>query len=155
MNERWIKRVDFRWHAFVGAVYSCPTEGLAWPNAVGHWSVRDLLVHISSWEREFLKAMPLILSDQRLPRYSTTYGGIDAFNALEQELAKGLSQNEVLRELFETHERLLAAVRSIRSTLLLGQARRRERLIRRLRQDTYGHYAEHTAQLGAWATGLS
>lgn len=134
-------------------VNSYPPDAMAQTNAAGAWSVRDLLAHISSWEEEFLKAMPLILADQRLPRYSTVYGGIDAFNAQEQVRAKGMSQGDVLRRLTETHERLVAAVHSLPS--MAGHPRRRERLTRRLRQDTYQHYAEHTAQLHAWREGTA
>jgi uncharacterized damage-inducible protein DinB len=149
-NDSWIKRIDSGWQALLEAVNSCPPEALARPNVLGEWSIKDLLAHVSSWEGEFLKAAPLILADQRLPRYSTTYGGIDAFNALQQERARGLSQAEVSRQLTETHEKLLAAVHSLTSSRRLeGQPRRRDRLLRRLRNDTYGHYAEHTAELRA------
>ncbi|HZP26929.1 MAG TPA: DinB family protein [Dehalococcoidia bacterium] len=142
--------MDSGWQELLATVKSYPPEELTRPNVIGAWSVKDLLVHISSWETEFLQAMPLILADQRLPRYSTTYGGIDAFNALVQERAKGLPQDEVLRAFAQSHERLVAAIRSLAPALLQGRPRTHQRLARRLRQDTYGHYAEHALELPRW-----
>jgi hypothetical protein len=52
-----------------------------------HWSVRDVMNHITTWENEALKALPVIMEGKRLPRYM----GIDAFNAREQERKRHLS----------------------------------------------------------------
>ena len=71
----------------------------------GNWSVRDIIAHLTSWE-EALKHLPLILNGGKPPRYSVTYGGIDAFNALITERKKDVSLTEVLMELDQTDSRL-------------------------------------------------
>lgn len=43
------------------------------------------------WHEEALKHLPAVLEGRRPPRYSVTYGGIDAFNAQMTKLKGGLS----------------------------------------------------------------
>ena len=116
----------------------------------GHWSVRDVLAHVTTWEEEALKALSLILEGKSLPRYSTTYGGIDAFNAREQARKRGLSLDHVRGELAATHRRLLAFLSDIPER----DSATERRLLRRIRLDTYSHYREHTAQIAAWRRPL-
>jgi hypothetical protein len=81
------------------------------PAVQGTWSVRDILAHVTTWEEEALKHLPLIAKGGRPPKY-VTYGGIDAFNAQMTEQKRGLSASDVLRQLDETHRRLIDYVQS-------------------------------------------
>jgi hypothetical protein len=108
--------------------------------------VRDIVAHVTTWEEEALKHVPLILTGGRPPRYSVTYGGIDAFNAQTTERKRRLSLSEVLRQRDEVHNRLIDFVRSIADDQLSGTSRAR----RRLRLDTYGHYPVHTQPIRKW-----
>ena len=120
------------------------------PGVVGHWSIRDVLVHVATWDEEALKALPIILDGGRLPRYSDLYGGIDAFNAQAQENKRGLSlECRCLAEFEETHQRLLAYLDCVPDAAFATEGR----FLRRLRQDTYGHYREHVEQIRAWRRG--
>ena len=65
------------------------------PGVTGAWSVRDTLAHVTSWEEEALKHLPLILKGGTPPRYSVHHGGIDAFNARMTEQKRNLSLSEV------------------------------------------------------------
>jgi uncharacterized damage-inducible protein DinB len=123
-----------------------PEAALTTPGVSGDWSVRDLLAHITTWEGEFLKALPTILADKRVPHYSTLYGGIDAFNAQQQEQSRTLSLAGVRAAMDKTHAALLDAVRETPTQ----EKRIEARLRRRLRQDTYHHYGVHIAQLEEW-----
>ena len=93
--------------------------------------------------REFLKAVPLILAGERLPRYSDLYGGIDAFNALTQERTRARTVPEVRSDLTSTHTLLLETL----SAMPVQIPRVEARLRRRLKQDTYLHYREHVSQI--------
>ncbi len=122
-----------------------PDSALNEPGAVGHWSVRDLLWHIATWEEEALIALPVILEGRTLPRYAR-YGGIDAFNAREQDRKRGITLAELKLNLAASHERLMAYLASVPETAYAQEGR----FLRRLRQDTYGHYREHAAQVVRW-----
>ena len=113
---------------------------------MGRWSIRDVLAHVATWEEEALKALPVILDGGRLPRYSNLYGGIDAFNAQAQERKQGLTLEQVLEEMEETHQRLLSFLDGVAD----GAFARENRFLKRLRQDTYGHYREHAGQIRVW-----
>jgi hypothetical protein len=75
-----------------------------------------------------------------------TYGGIDAFNALMTERKANLSLDDVRREFFETHARLVDYIVSLPPERILAEPRFR----RRLKLDTFGHYPIHTADILAW-----
>src|SRR5215213_8223378 len=109
------------------------------PGVQGRWSVRDILAHVTTWEQEALLHLPVILQGGRPPRYSTTYGGIDAFNALTTTQKKQLPLSEVLRELDQVHARLLEYIQAAPDELFATETRFR----RRLRLDAYGHYPKH------------
>ncbi len=98
------------------------------------------------WEEEALKHLPLILTGAKPPRYSVTYGGIDAFNAQMTELKKHLSLSEVLRQQADTHRRLIEFIQGAPEDQLIRETRFRHRL----RLDTYGHYPKHAETIRQW-----
>ena len=93
-----------------------------------------------------MKAIPIVLDGSRLPRYSQLYGGIDAFNAKTQTDRKHLPLTQVQADMWATHQRLVAVVERLPANALVSGGR----LARRLRQDTYSHYWEHTAHVMEW-----
>jgi hypothetical protein len=116
------------------------------PGVVGDWSVKDILAHVTTWEEEALKYLPLIAQGGRPPRYSVKYGGIDAFNAQVTERNRGLSLAEVLRQRDETHRRLIDYIQSVPEE----QFTRETPFRHRLRLDTYSHYPIHTRMIREW-----
>lgn len=110
------------------------------------WSVKDIIAHVTWWEEEALRHLPIIVEGGRPPRYSVTYGGIDAFNAQKTGEKRPLSLEKVLRERDETHSRLIEYLQSVPEKYLEGDTRFR----RRLRLDTYGHYSGHTEAIRKW-----
>jgi hypothetical protein len=119
------------------------------PGVTGAWSVRDILAHVTTWEEEALKYLPLILEGGKPPRYSVSYGGIDAFNARMTEKKSGLSLAEVLRQLDDTHRRIIGLIQGAPEDQLTRETRFR----RRLRLDTYHHYPQHAEAIRKWRQG--
>jgi len=116
------------------------------PGVTGDWSVRDIIVHVTWWEEEALTHLPLILAGGKPPRYSVTYGGIDAFNARMTEQKRNLSLSEVLRQRDDTHRRLIDFIHSAPEDQFI----RETRFCRRLWLDTYSHYPKHTEAIWKW-----
>jgi hypothetical protein len=119
---------------------------MAEPGVMGSWSVKDIIAHVTWWEEEALKHLPLILKGGKPPRYSKTYGGIDAFNAQMTEQKRDLSLPQVLRQMNETHRKLVGYIQSVSEE----QFRRETRFRRRLRLDTYSHYPKHAKAVRVW-----
>ena len=115
-RRQLLKRLDTAWEAFKASYAGLSDSELLKPGVTGAWSVRDIIAHVTAWEEEALKYLPLILEGGKPPRYSVTYGGIDAFNARMTEQKSGLSLAEVLAQQDETHRRLVALVQSVPAT---------------------------------------
>jgi hypothetical protein len=145
-KEQLLKRLDKAWEAFKASYAGLSDSELMEPGVTGAWSVRDLIAHVTWWEEEALKHLPLVLDGGRPPRYSVTYGGINAFNALMTERKSHLSLSEVLQEQDDTHRRLVAFIESAPEDQFLRETRFRYRL----RLDTYSHYPIHTEGIRKW-----
>ena len=145
-RQQLLKKLDKAWAAIKESYAGLPDAQLTQPGVMGDWSVKDILAHVTTWEQESLKYLPLIIQGGRPPRYSTKYGGIDAFNAQMREQKRGLSLADVLRQLDETHRRLIDYVQSAPEE----QIRQETRFRRRLRFDTYRHYQEHASVIWEW-----
>ena len=150
-KEQVLKRLNEAWLALQESYAGLPDSRLLEPGVTGKWSVRDILAHITTWEEEALKHLPLILDGGRPPRYSTKYGGIDAFNALMTKQKAGLALSDVRKQLDEIHNRLLDYARGAPEE----QFTRETRFRRRLRLDTYSHYPKHASPIQKWRRGRS
>jgi hypothetical protein len=144
-RQRLLNRLDEAWVAFKDSYAGVSDPQLTEVGVTGDWSVRDILAHVTTWEEEALKYLPLIVERGRPPRY-VKYGGIDAFNAAMTERKRGLSVSEVLRQLDDTHRRLVDFVQSVPEEEFVRETRFR----RRLRLDTYSHYPGHTETIRNW-----
>jgi uncharacterized protein (TIGR03083 family) len=144
-REQLLHRIDTAWEAFQESYAGLSDGELTEPGVVEGWSVKDILAHVTTWEEEALKYLPLVIEGRRPPRY-VTYGGIDAFNAMMTERKRGLSLDEVRTLMDETHQRLLAYL----ETVPAEEYRRETRFRHRLRLDTYSHYPLHTEAIREW-----
>src|SRR5262245_22780880 len=106
-REQMMERLDEAWLALKKSYAGLADSQLLEAGVTGNWSVKDILAHITTWEEEALKTLPLILEGGRPPRYSTQYGGIDAFNGLMTRQKAGLALSDALKQLDEIHSRLL------------------------------------------------
>jgi hypothetical protein len=111
--------------------------------------VKDILAHVTTWEEEALKYLPLIAGGGTPPKYSVQYGGLDAFNALRTEQKRSLPLPEVFRHLDDTHHRLLDYIESVPEALFTRETPFRHRL----RLDTYSHYPIHSHHIREWKEG--
>ena len=141
-----LKRLDKAWNLFRESYAGLSESQLIQSGVTGNWSVKDIIAHVTWWEEETLKHLPLIVNGVRPPRYSAKYGGIDAFNAMMTEQKKTLSFSDVLRQQDETHRRLIVYIQSLPEE----QFTRETRVRRRLRLDTYNHYPKHAKAIRAW-----
>jgi hypothetical protein len=145
-REQLLKKVDEAWAMIKKSYAGLSDSQMTEPGVTGSWSVRDILAHVSIWEEEALKHLPLIIDGERPPRYSVKYGGIDAFNALMMEQKKDLSLADILSQLDETHHRLIDYFESVPEAQFTHETRFR----RRLKLDTYSHYPIHAQAIQEW-----
>ena len=145
-RQQLLKHLDKAWAAIKESYAGLSDSQLTEPGVTGHWSVKDIIAHVTWWEEEALKHLPLIIEGGRPPRYSIQYGGINGFNAQMTAQKRGLSLSDVLRQRDATHRRLIAYVQSAPEE----QFTRETRFRRRLRLDTYSHYPKHAKAIRTW-----
>lgn len=144
-KERLFQRINDSWGALQDAIAGLTDEQLTTPGVTGHWSVRDLMAHVAAWEEEALHALPIIVDGGRLPKYASQ-GGIDAFNARNQEAQRDSSLEVLRHDMAATHQRLLAYVQRAPESAYAAEGR----WLKRLRLDAYGHWQQHTEQILSW-----
>ena len=147
-RQQLLKKLDKAWAEVKESYAGLSDSQLTEPGVTGDWSVKDVLAHVTTWEEEALKYLPLIIEGKRPPRY-ITYGGIDAFNAQTTERKRSLSLSGVLRQLDEVHGRLIDYVQSVPEEHFTRETRFRHRL----RLDTYSHYPLHARMIREWREG--
>ncbi len=145
-REQLLNKLNRAWSAMKDSYAGLPDSQLTKSDVVDNWSVKDILSHVTTWEEEALKYLPLIIEGGRPPRYSVQYGGIDTFNAQKTEQKRSLALSEVLRQLDEIHGRLIEYIQSVHEE----QFTRETPFRHRLRLDTYSHYTVHARMIREW-----
>ena len=144
-RQQLLERLETAWTAFKESYAGLTDAQLTAAGVMGEWSVKEILAHVTTWEEEALKALPVIATGGKTPRYFQ-YGGIDGFNARMSEQKRSLALAEVKRQLVETHQRLLAYLEAAPNEYFARETRFRHRL----RLDTYSHYPLHTKAIREW-----
>jgi hypothetical protein len=145
-KEQLLKKLDAAWRDFNESFAGLSEPQVLEPGVTGRWSVKDIIAHVTWWDEEAIKHLPVILKGVRPPRYSVKYGGIDAFNAMMTDRKKDLSLADVLRERDETHSRLIAYIKTLPEEQFTTETRVR----RRIRLDCYSHYPIHAKAIRKW-----
>ena len=140
-----VRRIENAWEDFRDSFAGLTEAQLTKPGALGEWSVKDVIAHVTTWEGEALKHLPTVARGERPPLYASE-GGIDAFNARTAAANRDLPLAAVLENSGRTHKRLVDFVRDSPPANLT------DRFVRRLRLDTYGHYRLHAKALREWRT---
>ena len=137
------KLIERRWQAFLDSMSGLAESKMLEPGVMGPWSVKDLIGHVTTWEEATLKILPLIVDKAPMPAYDET---IDAFNARESARKSGLSLSVLHDQLRDTHRRLLDYIDGVDESHFDTETP----FLKRLQEDTYDHYREHTDQIAVW-----
>src|SRR6476660_2821154 len=125
-REQLMNKLDTAWAALKESYAGLSDAQLTEPGVTDDWSVKDHLGHVTTWEEEALKNLPLIMKGVRPPLYKTL-GGIDAFNAQTTGQKRRLALSQILGQLDEVHGRLMDYIRSVPEEQFTGETRFRHR----------------------------
>jgi hypothetical protein len=131
-------------------------EEMVRPNAVGRWSVRDVLAHLLAWEEEAMKRLELLIAE--CPQDIDWIADqdeekLDTWNARAHQRYAGLPLTEVTRRLEDVQGRILAALDSL-SEERLGTDAGPVPVRNWLPDCTYAHEQEHCADILAWRRSI-
>jgi hypothetical protein len=127
-KQQLLNNLEKAWQQFKESYLGLTDSQMSQPGVIGGWSVKDIIAHITTWEEEALKSLPMIMQDHKLPRYKDLYGGLNAFNALMTEKKRGLSLSDVLKQLETTHMKLISFINNAPEELFTTETRFRRRL---------------------------
>jgi hypothetical protein len=145
-NQKLLALIDKTWTPFRSSIDGLTPDQLQQSGASGDWSVKDILAHVTTWEAESLEHLPRMARGEKNASYRNLYGGIDAFNELMTTRKRGLSLDDVLRELDETHARLVEYVANAPEEQFAPKHRCRARL----GWDSHKHYPHHEQAIRQW-----
>jgi Protein of unknown function (DUF1706) len=143
------------WDALVARV---PAERLTEPGATGHWSVKDIIAHMTSYERWFADRLAERLRGETYtPTAEDTMG--EARNDLFYERDKDLPLADVQEQSRRAFDELMSGVRANDEAFLIEPQLMPGVPVpvtvwKMLRGDVYDHYPEHVASVAAWLEEL-
>jgi hypothetical protein len=125
----------------------------------GTWSVRDLIAHLTSYDRWFVNAAEAQLRGEPPPLDGTEWMDWDERNAIHHQRTLHLSLEEVLTDSRRTYERLIVLVEALSEEFLimpqqLPGAPRPFVVWEQLQGNTYDHYRLHMQEVRAWLAKL-
>ena len=82
-----LARIESVWSDFTNVIDSVPDELIDVPGAVGSWSVKDVIGHVATWDREALDALRQFVDD-RDSRALVSWPDVDEFNAQQWEVKR-------------------------------------------------------------------
>ena len=138
-----LARMDEAWAAFHDRVMAIPTERLADRIADGSWTIKQMLGHIGAWHD---------LAVERLGKFAASGEPAefeeheDVVNARAARAAEGRTVGEVLLAMSDSYRRLRREVGNLTDEQLAANDGWASEMVG---VNTYGHYADHLADLDA------
>lgn len=119
---------------------------------LGTWSTREILAHISGWQRELGPALERMARGEKPFPEGTNYNDVDSWNARFAAAKKNTTGSEALKELDASHEYFLAQAAKVSEERFVP-GKTAHTLVNQI---TAHHYKEHGDQIRAWrqAKGL-
>lgn len=145
------------WDALLSAI---GPERMTQPCIAGHWSVKDVVVHITAYERWLVNWLEAASRHDFPPPSPLDDADIDQRNAIVYAASKDRSLDDALAEAQHTFQELLRRVETL-SEWDLVDPKRTEWFVRPYWNEgtalweaiinlSYDHYQEHVPDLQAW-----
>ena len=142
-QDQTAEEIDKAWQRLREALARVPPERMDESGAVGVWSAKDLIGHITTWENEAINAIQRYLQQRDLDMLA--WPAIDQFNELTVKSKRPTPLADLLVDFEMTHEKTVELVRS-----LTAEALNVPEVEKRIRIDTFAHYAEHSENILSW-----
>src|SRR5215470_2156931 len=113
---------------------------------LGVWSVRDIIAHISGWQREMTPALERLARGERPIPEGVSYDDVDAWNARFAAARRETEVTEVLLELDRVHEGFMHAAAQVPEERYVPN----KTAWKIVDQNGAHHYREHGDQIRAW-----
>ena len=137
-----------------------PATRMDEPGVCGHWSVKDLIAHLTSWEQRTLRWLDEAESGTKLtvPEAGFGWHEFDRLNDVYYQRNRQLSLDEIVADFHATRQTMLARIEQFSEAELAGGGKFAGLFIDSpadaIEGNTSHHYELHLAQIRGWlATG--
>lgn len=139
--------------AMLAAIDGLPDDAMLRPFAVGIWSVKDTLAHLSIWQSELVTALSR-LDKPRLVPSIVEIEDINGWNEEQYQINARRSLDVIVEDFHGVHKHLLKAVESL-DEKTLNDARRfawmeGEPIWYLIAENGYLHEQEHAEDIRRW-----
>lgn len=154
-KARLIETLQTRRAKWDAALAQVPQDRMTQPGAAGHWSVKDIITHITYYERWMADRMHEALRGQTYVPTEIDQMHYEPRNDRIYELARDRPLQVVLAESRQAFPRLMEAIHAHTEKFLL-QPQQFEGvpqpivIWQMLRSEVYDHYDEHIPSILAW-----
>lgn len=137
------------------ALAGLPDEALMEPNAIGDWSVADVLAHFVNWEAELVTGLNRIDQGRKPGRLLDALQEREAYNASRYEESKGRDLDRIFDDLQGVRVQLEDWLQEFSETDLEEPGRvpgaKDKPLWKLIAEASFEHEASHLAELEAYA----
>jgi hypothetical protein len=154
MNEQFIKsellaEIDKEWVSIERICAGLSEAGMIVPSVEGEWSIKDILCHISAWEKYLLDRLGMVMTGQP-PNYPSmkSWDDVHRFNAQVYMENKDRPVNSVIIEFRSLYQGVMTVLEALREDQLTQPYSYdfpddNLTLLRLIRGNTCEHYREH------------
>jgi len=137
-KEETLREIQREWQQLLGVAGGFSPEEQITPGAVGHWNVRESLLHVAAWDEEQVKIIETYLNEGE----ERDYGDEEAVNQLNEgqvDQKRDLTTDQVWAHIRQTHEKFLEFV----SGLTDDAFRPDSYTVETISTESLSHYKEH------------
>jgi hypothetical protein len=136
-----------------GLIAKIPLRRLAEPVAPGGWSFKDIIAHVTEYDRHLVLSLALRL--QKPPKLWLDDLSLDEFNARLHEQIADCDAEDILRDSQQVFQELIGEVKNHTEAYLFGTHRVDGVTYdvipyQMLKSESYGHYRDHIPAIQAW-----
>lgn len=130
--------------ALTSSIYGLSEDELTTKDAVGNWSVKDVMAHVGRWEEICFDELQKHLRGEQS---TEDFRDALAYNDRWEAQLQALSLQETIERFETAHYRLFGLLSSLTPDQWNGYVRAW------VRGSTWHHFEEHSEQIRAWRAG--
>lgn len=152
-KDELLHLVRTEWAVFEDILKQVQQQKMVEPNVENGWSVKDILAHITAWEKLMCQWLEEAVRGD-IPERPQDDAGIDRLNARLYAQNRDKSLDEVLADFQNTHQRSLKVIQLVPENDLFDPQRfdwrEGDPLWYMVGGNTFWHYREHSESIQAW-----
>ncbi len=146
-----VKAMRARFHA---AIEGLTPDQMHQPGAVGIWSVKDVMAHLTAWEAELVTALSRLEQHKQRPPRIVEIEDIDEWNAEQYHAHARRPLEDVIDDFEGVHRHLIRAIEDLDDRTLddnrLYPWMEGEPIRYLVAENAIWHEEEHTQDIQAW-----